>query len=54
MCIARYRTRHGSSSQEFMHLRGGADLGGSGIDSEDKCENDGKQDSCVCAVVGAY
>jgi hypothetical protein len=50
MSIAGYGTRRGSSGQEFMHLCGGADLGGSGIDSEDEGENDGKQDCCVCAV----
>jgi hypothetical protein len=50
MGIARNWTRDGSSGQQFMHLCRGANLRGSGIDSEDERENDRKQDRCVCAV----
>ena len=52
MCIAGHRIIFRSRRQQFVHLRGRTNLGGSGIDSEDERENDRKQDCCVCAMKG--
>ena len=52
MCIARYGIPRRSRRQQFVHLCGRTNLGGSGVDSEDERENDRKQDCGVCAVKG--
>jgi hypothetical protein len=47
--ITRHRVRSRSGGKQLMHLRGRANEWGSSVDCEYECEDDGEEDSCVCA-----